>query len=95
MSFFTFFDRTKKHFALTLIVAMLLPSVYFAFPQKAEAFIPVQEVGGNFWTNLLTTIEDAFGVYWKSEMESRSVGLGGWKNCPTIQQAHRCFSKRS
>jgi hypothetical protein len=37
MSFFTFFDKIKKHVAGVLILTVLLSTVYFSFPQKADA----------------------------------------------------------
>jgi hypothetical protein len=53
MSFFTFFDRTKKHFAAMLILAIFLPSVYFSFPQKADA------AGWPVWTAISDFLKGA------------------------------------
>jgi hypothetical protein len=38
MSFFTLFGRTKKYITGILILAVIIPSVYFSFPEKTEAF---------------------------------------------------------
>ncbi len=63
MSFFTFFDRTKKHIAFILILSVFLPSVYFSFPQKAEAVLgagdTVIEVGPNLFEQTADVIENA------------------------------------
>jgi hypothetical protein len=62
MSFFSYFRKFKKPITSLLILAVFLPSAYFAFPQKADAFWPTWDAIGDFFQAFNTPSQTASGV---------------------------------
>jgi hypothetical protein len=46
----------KKHLAAILILAIILPSVYFSFPKKTDAILGIGDIVSDIWTEIESTV---------------------------------------